>query len=47
MVAENYSAARRAMAHKIGLGQKNRQAKATSTPTEQPKRPVRRRVKQD
>ncbi len=30
MVAENYSAARRAMAHKIGLGQKGRQARAAS-----------------
>lgn len=30
MVAENYSAARRAMAHKIGLGQKGRQARGAS-----------------
>jgi len=32
MVAENYSEARRQMAHKIGLGQKGRQAKAAATP---------------
>lgn len=31
MVAENYSAARRAMAHKIGLGAKGRQAKAAAS----------------
>jgi predicted transcriptional regulator len=31
MVAENYSAARRAMAHKIGLGQKGRQARAAAS----------------
>jgi predicted transcriptional regulator len=30
MVAENYSAARRAMAHKIGLGAKGRQAKSAA-----------------
>lgn len=33
MVAESYSAARRAMAHKIGLGSKGRQAKAAVAPT--------------
>jgi predicted transcriptional regulator len=40
MVAENYSAARREMAHKIGLGSKGRQAKAAAaaTPAEKPKR---------
>jgi predicted transcriptional regulator len=32
MVAENYSAARREMAHKIGLGSKGRAAKARSAP---------------
>jgi len=31
MVAENYSAARRAMAHKIGLGQKGRAARASAS----------------
>jgi len=31
MVSENYSAARREMAHKIGLGSKGRQAKAAAT----------------
>ena len=30
MVSENYSEARRAMAHKIGLGQKGRQSKAAA-----------------
>lgn len=40
MVAENYSAVRRAMAHKIGLGAKGRQAKAAtvSAPSEKAKR---------
>lgn len=40
MVAENYSAARREMAHKIGLGSKGRQAKAAAAaaPAEKPKR---------
>lgn len=39
MVAESYSEARRAMAHRIGLGQKGRQAKAaTATTTAKPKR---------
>ena len=33
MVAENYSAARRAMAHKIGLGSKGRAAKRTAPAT--------------
>ncbi|ATY33960.1 MucR family transcriptional regulator [Sphingomonas psychrotolerans] len=32
MVAESYSAARRAMAHKIGLGAKGRQARAAAAP---------------
>lgn len=32
MVSENYSQARRAMAQKIGLGQKGRQARADATP---------------
>ena len=32
MVAENYSETRRAMAHKIGLGQKGRAARAATTP---------------
>ena len=40
MVAENYSAARREMALKIGLGQKGRQAKAAAVapPVAKPKR---------
>jgi len=37
MVAENYSAARRAMAHKIGLGQKGRAAKAGGAPKRAPR----------
>jgi len=37
MVAETYSAARREMAHKIGLGQKGRAAKAAA-PVTKPKR---------
>lgn len=43
MVAENYSAVRRAMAHKIGLGAKGRQAKAAAAPAEtaRPKRAAR------
>jgi predicted transcriptional regulator len=32
MVAENYSEVRRAMAHKIGLGQKGREARAAAAP---------------
>jgi predicted transcriptional regulator len=32
MTSENYSEARRAMAHKIGLGSKGRQAKAAAAP---------------
>ncbi|MBC9035043.1 MucR family transcriptional regulator [Sphingomonas sp. JC676] len=44
MVAENYSAARRAMAHKIGLGSKGRQAKAAAA-TPAPKRALRRTAK--
>jgi len=38
MVSENYSAARRAMAHKIGLGQKGRAAKASTTAAATPAR---------
>jgi len=41
MVAENYSEVRRAMAHRIGLGQKGRQAKAAAAapaPATKPKR---------
>lgn len=40
MVSESYSAARREMAHKIGLGSKGRQAKAAAAaaPAEKPKR---------
>lgn len=42
MVAQSYSAARREMAHKIGLGAKGRQAKAMAVATTAPKRaPVR------
>ena len=37
MVAENYSTARREMAHKIGLGQKGRQARAASANAAPPK----------
>ncbi len=44
MVAENYSAVRRAMAHKIGLGAKGRKAKAAATEAA-PKRTPRRAVK--
>ncbi len=42
MVAESYSEARRAMAHRIGLGQKGRQAKAAAAaPAPKPKRAAR------
>ena len=41
MVAESYSAARREMAHKIGLGQKGRQAKATAAPIKPKRGPLR------
>jgi predicted transcriptional regulator len=41
MVAPNYSEARRAMAHKIGLGQKGRAAKTNSTQRGAPKRQAR------
>lgn len=41
MVAESYSAARREMAHKIGLGQKGRQARATATEAPAPSKPKR------
>jgi predicted transcriptional regulator len=47
MVAENYSTARREMAHKIGLGQKGRAArsKVAETPaSEGPKRARRTRA---
>jgi predicted transcriptional regulator len=40
MVAETYSEARRAMAHKIGLGQKGRAARA-ATPVPAPAKPAR------
>ncbi|GHH24270.1 MucR family transcriptional regulator [Sphingomonas glacialis] len=42
MVAENYSAARRDMALKIGLGAKGRQAKATVVPAPAEKAPAKR-----
>ncbi|TPG48078.1 MucR family transcriptional regulator [Sphingomonas glacialis] len=42
MVAENYSAARRDMALKIGLGAKGRQAKATVAPAPAEKAPAKR-----
>ncbi|MEI9850124.1 MAG: MucR family transcriptional regulator [Sphingomonas sp.] len=45
MVAESYSAARRAMAHKIGLGSKGRAAKARATLAEAPAPAPRRRAK--
>jgi predicted transcriptional regulator len=45
MVAESYSAARRAMAHKIGLGSKGRAAKARTTLAEAPAPAPRRRAK--
>lgn len=38
MVSENYSAARREMAHKIGLGQKGRAARAAGSPPPAPTR---------
>ena len=38
MVSESYSEARRAMAHKIGLGSKGRAAKAAVAPADKPKR---------
>lgn len=41
MVSETYSAARRAMAHKIGLGQKGRAARATSPKATAPAKPTR------
>jgi predicted transcriptional regulator len=41
MVAETYSEARRAMAHKIGLGQKGRAARATSAAAAKPAKPPR------
>lgn len=41
MVAESYSAARREMAHKIGLGQKGRQTRAASADAPAPTKPKR------
>jgi predicted transcriptional regulator len=41
MVAETYSEARRAMAHRIGLGQKGRAARAAAPKTATPAKPVR------
>ena len=41
MVAESYSAARREMAHKIGLGQKGRQARAAAALPAAPDKPKR------
>jgi predicted transcriptional regulator len=41
MVAETYSEARRAMAHKIGLGQKGRAARAATTKAAAPAKPAR------
>lgn len=41
MVAESYSTARREMAHKIGLGQKGRQARAVSAEAPAPSKPKR------
>lgn len=41
MVAESYSEARRAMAHKIGLGQKGRAARAATTQAAAPAKPAR------
>ncbi len=45
MVAPAYSEARRAMAHKIGLGAKGRAARAASTPAPAPKATRKRRAK--
>jgi len=47
MVAENYSTARREMAHKIGLGQKGRQARAASADAAPAKPAGRSRKKND
>ncbi|NIJ21900.1 putative transcriptional regulator [Sphingomonas naasensis] len=41
MVSENYSEVRRAMAHKIGLGAKGRQAKAATARADSPAKPKR------
>ena len=41
MVAESYSTARREMAHKIGLGQKGRQARAAAAEAPAPSKPKR------
>ena len=41
MVSESYSEARRAMAHKIGLGQKGRAARAATTKAAAPAKPAR------
>jgi predicted transcriptional regulator len=45
MVAPSYSEARRAMAHKIGLGAKGRAARTTAAPTPAPKATRRSRTK--
>jgi predicted transcriptional regulator len=45
MVSENYSEARRAMAHKIGLGQKGRAARAAAPKAAAPAKPARARRK--
>jgi predicted transcriptional regulator len=45
MVAENYSATRRAMAHKIGLGQKGRAARAAAAQTPAPTKRAPRKAK--
>ena len=44
MTSENYSEARRAMAHKIGLGQKGRQARSSAAATKPKRQP---RAKQE
>ena len=45
MVSENYSEARRAMAHKIGLGQKGRAARASSAASAAPAKRIPRKTK--
>lgn len=45
MVAESYSEARRAMAHKIGLGQKGRAARAAAAQTPAPAKRAPRKAK--
>jgi predicted transcriptional regulator len=44
MTSESYSEARRAMAHKIGLGQKGRQARSSAASTKPKRQP---RAKQE